>query len=65
MQKINEASSMQKFVVKKKQTVRSILQQLKLEENYFAVLVNGEEAEKDFELDKDDEVLILPKIAGG
>ncbi len=65
IQKINEISSMQKFIAKRNQNVESLLKELKLETKYFAVLVNGEKADFTTELKEKDEVIILPKIAGG
>ena len=65
IEKLNEVTSMRSYIVKKNQTVKSVLKELGLETRYFAVLVNGLRADLSTELSKDDEILILPKIAGG
>jgi sulfur carrier protein ThiS len=49
----------------KKQTVADLLSDLKLEDAFLAVLVDGEKANLDDEIDETQKIIILPKIAGG
>ncbi|MHA1368707.1 MAG: MoaD/ThiS family protein [Promethearchaeota archaeon] len=51
--------------VTEKKTVRDLLKELKLENAYLAVLVDGEKAELDDEIVEGQKIIILPKIAGG
>ncbi len=66
IEKLNETSSMTTYrVVKSAQKVYDVLKQLNLESKYFAVLVNGQKVDTSMEIETNDEILILPKIAGG
>ncbi len=65
LQKLNEASSMTTYRAKDKQNIQSILNKLNLQEKYFTVLVNGELAKNNTIIEKNDKILVLPKIAGG
>lgn len=46
-------------------TVANLLKELNLEDKYFAILVNGKKATPETKIGKEDEILILPHIAGG
>ena len=65
IEKVGEVSSMSTYRVKNKQKVIDILQKLNLESKYFVVLINGKKVEKNDEVFENDEILILPRIAGG
>jgi sulfur carrier protein ThiS len=65
IEKIDEVSSMTSYRVKNPQKVYDILSKLNLESKYFVVLINGKKVEPTDFVEKDDEILILPKIAGG
>lgn len=49
----------------KKQTVAELLRDLGLEDAFLAVLVDGEKADLNDEIDEQQKIIILPKIAGG
>lgn len=51
--------------LKNVQTVASVLKALKLEDRFFAVLLNEKRAKLDDEVKPTDKLTILPKIAGG
>jgi sulfur carrier protein ThiS len=61
----NECTSLKECEIKKKTTVENVLKEMKLESRFYAVLVNGKKAEMDYILNEKDDLLILPKIAGG
>ena len=65
IEKIEEVSSMTTYRVKNRQKVIDILQKLNLESKYFVVLINGKKVEPTDFVEKNDEILILPRIAGG
>ena len=65
IEKIDEVSSMTTYRVKNPQKVYDILTKLNLESKYFVVLINGKKVEPTDFVEKDDEILILPRIAGG
>jgi sulfur carrier protein ThiS len=46
-------------------TVNDLLKELNLEGKYFGILVNGKKADEDTIIKENDEVVILPHIAGG
>ncbi len=46
-------------------TVGDLLKELDLEDKYFGILVNGKKADPDTALSPEDEIVILPYIAGG
>lgn len=58
-------SVLQTYHIAKTQTVHELLKQLNLEDKFFAVLVNGKRAKTLDTLRPTDEVVLLPKIAGG
>ena len=65
IEKIQDTSSMTVYLVKNRQTVYDVLKKLKLETKNFAVLVNGIKAENSQIIEAKDQILVLPKIAGG
>ena len=65
IQRSNSVSGMQTICVSKRQTVKDLLRKMNLESKFFAVIVNGQKVDLETTLDQHDEVLILPKIAGG
>lgn len=53
------------FNPSKKTTIGELLKDLKLEDKYFGILVDGKKAGKKTYVDKNSEIVILPHIAGG
>ena len=53
------------FVAEKTMTVKDLLKELNLEGKYFGILINGKKATEDQKITADDEIVILPHIAGG
>ncbi|MFX1450604.1 MAG: MoaD/ThiS family protein [Promethearchaeota archaeon] len=51
--------------VEKKKTVGALLKELNINDNFFAVLVNGKKAGMNQLLTPEDKILVLPKIKGG
>jgi len=51
--------------VEKKKTVDALLKELNINDNFFAVLVNGKKAGMNQLLSPEDKILVLPKIKGG
>ena len=51
--------------VDKKKTVSALLKELNINDNFFAVLVNGKKASMNQLLSPEDKILVLPKIKGG
>ncbi len=51
--------------VTRKQTVAELLKELNLEDAYLAVLVDGAKADLNDEINENQKIIILPKIAGG
>nr|MDO8110089.1 MoaD/ThiS family protein [Candidatus Sigynarchaeota archaeon] len=51
--------------VNKKQTVAELLKDLNLEDAFLAVLVDGVKADLNDEINENQKIIILPKIAGG
>ncbi|MFX0100390.1 MAG: MoaD/ThiS family protein [Candidatus Hodarchaeota archaeon] len=60
-----ESQQYKEIVVTETRTVADLLQELKLEDAYLAVLVDGEKADLKDELKEGQKIIILPKIAGG
>ena len=56
---------MQKLKVEKTMSVGQLLSEMKLEQQYFAVLVDGKRVDLDETVDANTEIIILPRIAGG
>ena len=65
IEKVGEVSSMTTYRVQNSQKVYDILKKLNLETKYFVVLINGKKVEPTDFVEKNDEILILPRIAGG
>lgn len=65
VEKVNETSSMAVYRIKNRQTVENVLASLNLEAKFFAVLVNGKKVNLEDSINEGDEILVLPKIAGG
>jgi sulfur carrier protein ThiS len=55
----------EKFIPEKKMLVRDLLRELNLEGKYFGILINGKKADEDSEISPEDDITILPHIAGG
>ena len=53
------------FTPGKTMTVADLLQELKLENKYFGILVDGKKATPETVIGEHSEVIILPHIAGG
>ncbi len=53
------------YLVKKERKVQDLLDELKLKDKYFAILIDGKRANPEDTLKEGSEVLIIPKIAGG
>jgi len=54
-----------RIVSEHRQTVAELLQELGLEEEFFAVIVNGKKADLTNEIETGTNVIVLPKIKGG
>ncbi|MHA1718392.1 MAG: MoaD/ThiS family protein [Promethearchaeota archaeon] len=65
LEKIEEVSSMTIYRVKNPEKVYEVLKKLKLESKYFAILINGKKVKPTDIVEENDEILILPRIAGG
>ena len=66
VEKQTEISGVRTYkVVSNQITVKDLLHELKLEQKFFAILVNGKRVELNTVIEKDSEIVILPKIAGG
>lgn len=53
------------FTPEKTMTVADLLKELNLEGRYFGILVNGKKATPETKVGKEDEIIVLPHIAGG
>lgn len=53
------------FTPDKTMTVADLLRELDLEDKFFGILVNGKKATPETKIGKQDEIIILPHIAGG
>jgi len=53
------------FKPERTMTVSDLLHELNLEDKYFGILVNGKKVTPETEIGKEDEIIILPHIAGG
>ncbi len=65
LKQINKSSGFVTYRAENVQTVQTMLQQLNLETRYFVVLVNGKKVSLTHTINKDDSIVVLPKIAGG
>ncbi len=65
LQEISTAGSLKTYRVNTSRTVGDLLNELKLQSKYFAILADGKKVgEKDI-IKEGSEIVILPKIAGG
>jgi sulfur carrier protein ThiS len=55
----------EKYIPEKKMLVRDLLRELNLEGKYFGILINGKKADENSEISPEDDITILPHIAGG
>jgi sulfur carrier protein ThiS len=62
---IVQDSQFKAIKVTKTQTVAELLKELNLEDAFLAVLVDGVKAELTDEINENQKIIILPKIAGG
>lgn len=60
-----EQGSLKSYKMKTSLSVADVLKEMKLEGKYFAILVNGKKVNMDYQLKENEELTILPKIAGG
>ncbi|WXG41429.1 MAG: MoaD/ThiS family protein [Candidatus Freyarchaeum deiterrae] len=54
-----------KLVSEHRQKVAELLHELGLQEEFFAVIVNGRKADLSEEIEKGNKIIVLPKIKGG
>ncbi|MBS7250340.1 MAG: MoaD/ThiS family protein [Candidatus Freyarchaeota archaeon] len=54
-----------KIISNQRQTVAELLQEMGLEQEFFAVLIDGKKANLDEEIEKGTKIIVLPKIKGG
>ncbi|MHA1672368.1 MAG: MoaD/ThiS family protein [Promethearchaeota archaeon] len=64
-EKVNTFSCITTYVAHKSHTVTEMLTKLHLEMKHFAILVNGKRVSLEDVIEPQDEIIILPKIAGG
>ncbi len=57
-------TNIQRILVTERKTVADLLRELDISDEH-VVLVNGKQMSPDFQLEENDKVAILPKIAGG
>jgi molybdopterin converting factor small subunit len=62
---ILETGIIEAIVPERKMLVKDLLRELNLEGKYFGILINGKKADEDTEISPEDEITILPHIAGG
>ena len=60
-----ETGIIETLTPERKMLVKDLLQELNLEGKYFGILVNGKKADEDTEITPNDDITILPHIAGG
>ncbi|OLS13647.1 MAG: hypothetical protein RBG13Loki_2713 [Promethearchaeota archaeon CR_4] len=53
------------YHITEKKKVKDLLQQLNLQDKYFAILIDGRRGKPEDVLEEGSEIMILPKIAGG
>jgi len=56
---------LKEFKIQKNQLVGDLLKELKLNDKFFAILVNGKKASLNDEIQEGSDIVILPRIAGG
>ncbi|NHJ19920.1 MAG: hypothetical protein EAX91_03165 [Candidatus Lokiarchaeota archaeon] len=62
---ILETGIIETIIPERKMLVRDLLRELNLEGKYFGILINGKKANEDTEISPEDDITILPHIAGG
>ena len=62
---ILETGIIETMIPERKMLVKDLLRELNLEGKYFGILVNGKKADEDTEITPNDDITILPHIAGG
>lgn len=73
MEQINEnqmiesidIGTMKTFTVKEERKVKDLLKELKLNDKYFAILIDGKRANINDVIKEGSSIILLPKIAGG
>lgn len=73
MEQINEnqvvesidIGTMKSFTVKEERKVKDLLKDLKLNDKFFAILIDGKRANLDDVIKEGSSIILLPKIAGG
>lgn len=61
----SELGSLRTYKIKKIATLKDVLKELKMEGKYFIAIVDGKKVNSDYQLKENEELIILPKIAGG
>jgi molybdopterin converting factor small subunit len=62
---ILETGIIETVIPERKMLVKDLLRELNLEGKYFGILINGKKADEDTEITPNDNITILPHIAGG
>ena len=62
---ILETGIIETIIPERKMLVKDLLRELNLEGKYFGILINGKKADEDTEISPEDDITILPHIAGG
>nr|MDO8081823.1 MoaD/ThiS family protein [Candidatus Freyarchaeota archaeon] len=60
-----KSGGLMKLVSEHRQKVAEMLQELGLQEEFFAVIINGRKADLNEEVEKGTKIIVLPKIKGG
>jgi sulfur carrier protein ThiS len=60
-----QSGGLMKLVSERRQKVAELLQELGLQEEFFAVIINGKKANLSEEIEKGTRIIVLPKIKGG
>ena len=60
-----ETGIIETLTPERKMLVKDLLKELNHEGKYFGILVNGKKADEDTEITPNDDITILPHIAGG
>ncbi len=53
------------FIPEREMTINDLLKELSLDVKYFGILLNGKKVKPNTKIGPDDELVILPYIAGG
>ncbi|MEM2135802.1 MAG: MoaD/ThiS family protein [Candidatus Jordarchaeaceae archaeon] len=60
-----QGGGLMKIISNQRQTVAELLQEMGLEQEFFAVLIDGKKANLNEEIEKGTKIIVLPKIKGG